>query len=137
MICVTSAGLGFKIINPVSTDVPGGITVLGDDAGDIDVAGDVGVGAPVTGAAVGGTGALVTGAAVVGLGVGAPVTGAAVGGTGAEVTGAIVGLNVSRGAGGDTAKAMSALGSARNVSMTGSIGCNIIVSKSVITGIWE
>jgi hypothetical protein len=133
VICVTREGLGFKSIKPVSTDVPGGITARGEDAGDICV-GNVGVGAPVTGADVGGTGALVTGAAVVGLGVGAPVTGAAVGGTGAEVTGATVGLNVRRGAGGDTANAISALGSARNVSITGSIGCNIIVSKSVITG---
>ena len=135
VICVTRVGLGFKSINPVSTEVPGGIAAIGEDAGDIVVNGDVGVGAPVTGAAVGGTGALVTGAAVVGLGVGAPVTGAAVGGTGAKVTGAAVGFMVRSGAGGDTANAMSAFGSARNVSMTGSIGCNIIVSKSVITGI--
>lgn len=137
VICVTRVGLGFKSINPVSTEVPGGIAAIGEDAGedagDMVVNGDVGVGAPVTGAAVGGTGALVTGAAVVGLGVGAPVTGAAVGGTGAKVTGAAVGFMVRSGAGGDTANAMSAFGSARNVSMTGSIGCNIIVSKSVIT----
>jgi hypothetical protein len=62
VICVTREGLGFKSIKPVSTDVPGGITARGEDAGDICV-GNVGVGAPVTGADVGGTGALVTGAA--------------------------------------------------------------------------
>jgi hypothetical protein len=134
VICVTRAGLGFNIISPVSTEVPGGITAIGEDAGDIGVNG-LGVGVPFVVAFVGGTGAAVVGLGVgaavgglgvlftdgtfVGFGVGAPLTGAAVGGTGAKVTGAAVGFMVRRGVGGDTANAMSGLGLARNVSMTG------------------
>jgi hypothetical protein len=119
------------MIESVTGAAAGGTRALATGAAFVGL----GVGAPLTVAAAGGTGALVTGAAFVGLGVGAPLTVAEAGGARALVTVAIVGIKVRRGAGGDTANAMSALGLARNASMIGSSGCNIIVSKSVITGI--